>query len=216
MKESVSKNIKSQLSKIIEIYYELVRLELDNFRLTLLFEGVVVDDKLVHLTTTNCDKKINKRRKIVGETFYSQKKDIVDSFFLNLAKLFDDPKRNKPKSVPVMVKTISNNFHLFQSVKILEAALAKYEKEISKNNETINIIKEHRDKCLAHHDNKVHCNHLNSMSTNETRKLMDIIKSLVNSVSSFFNVAGISDSDINKIRSESFDKNTKLIEMFES
>ncbi|RXK88362.1 hypothetical protein EST62_03485 [Chlorobaculum sp. 24CR] len=216
MKEAVSNKIKSQLSKIIEAYFELVRLELDNFRLVLLIDGVKIDNEtLVHVTTSGCDDKINKRRKLLGETFYSQKKDITDSFFLTLAKLFDEPKRNQPNSIPVMVSTISKNYHIFEKTEKLKVAISTYEESLIKNIDLINLIKEHRDKCLAHNDNKSQCNHLDSLSTNETRRLMDIIKNLVNSVSSFFDLIGISESDINKMSNESFKKNTELLKTLE-
>lgn len=44
MKELVSAKIKGQLEKIIAVYFDLFRLELDNFRLVLLFEGVSVEN----------------------------------------------------------------------------------------------------------------------------------------------------------------------------
>lgn len=216
MKELVSAKIKGQLEKIIAVYFDLFRLELDNFRLVLLFEGVSVENVgEVFIANSSCSKKINKRRQLLGETFYSQKKDIVNSFFLNLAKLFDAPKRNKPKSIPILVKTITNNYHLFEKTEDLKKAIDRYEERINKSIKTINLVKEHRDKCLAHNDNNVECCHLKGLSTNETREVMETIKSLVNSVCSFFEMVGILDSELEKIKDASFTKNIELLDTFE-
>lgn len=216
MKNAIRTKVKSHLIKIKELYFKLIRLELDNFRLIILCEGFSIEElSNIHLTTSGSDQKITERRKLMYETFYSQKQDIVDSFFLTLAKLFDESKRNKPISVPTLVTFLSNNIHLFDEKTKVQKMIKEYQEKLIEVEDILNIIKEHRDQCLAHNDPKKNCGHLENLTTNETRKIMDVIFNIVNEVSELFDVSKIDKSEIERIRSESFNKNYRLLEKFE-
>jgi len=216
MKNAIHTKVKSHLIKIKQLYFKLIRLELDNFRLIILCEGFSIEElSNIHLTTSGSDQKITERRKLMYETFYSQKQDIVDSFFLTLAKLFDESKRNKPISVPTLVTFLSNNIHLFDEKTKVQKMIKEYQEKLIEVEDILNIIKEHRDQCLAHNDPKKNCGHLENLTTNETRKIMDVIFNIVNEVSELFDVSKIDKSEIERIRSESFNKNYRLLEKFE-
>ena len=216
MKNAIHTKVKSHLIKIKELYFKLIRLELDNFRLIILCEGFSIGElSNVHLTTSGSDQKITERRKLMYKTFYAQKSDIVDSFFLTLAKLFDESKRNKPISVPNLVTLLSNNIHLFDEKTKIQETIKEYQEKLIEVKNILNIIKEHRDQCLAHNEPKRSCEHLDNLTTNETRKIMDVIFNFVNEDSELFDVSKINESEIERIRSESFNENYRLLEKFE-
>lgn len=198
MKDRVKNKVISHIEKISDFYFKLIRLELDHFRLILLYEGlsIIGSSTKLHLTTSGSDEKINERRRLVKETFYSQKEEIIDSFFLTLAKIFDESKRNKPISLPNLVLLLTNSLHLFEEKKKIEQLLRNYKIKIEEVDDLLRMIKEHRDKCLAHSDEINKCEHLDGVTTNETRQIMDIVFHFLNECSDIFGIKKIEEFDI--------------------
>ena len=211
----MEEKIRSYINIISIKYYDLIKLELNFFKYSILIHGAKIDDIRLHLTTSGNDTKINQRRKILADSFIALEKTTVDAYFLTLANLFEDSKRNKPISVLALIRIISNNVHLFVEKKDIESHLNVCKSKIMSLNDLIERIREHRDKCIAHNDSEVVCNHLINLTTIETREIMDVVKFTINSFSPYFNSKKIEESEIQRMQNESFHSNYKLIESLE-
>ncbi len=213
----INQKIKKYIQRIIQEYSKLYQLNLDYFRFRLLSSGIEFEGKYIHLTTSGDDEKINARRKVYYESFKDQGKIIVDSYFLCLANLFENSIRDKPVSIVVLVKMIKDNLHLFRDKRNISKIIDRIEKEIESNSDLIELILDHRNKCIAHNDPKfLICDHLNNLHSKQTDKLVEIIKTGINSLAEFFEITKIDDEKLSKMQSESFDANYNLIKKLEN
>ncbi len=214
MKDIIESKVQKYVEFIIQEYYELHQLKLDYFSFLILINGFPLNENRVFLTTSGIDEKINERIKLLSGLSPNKDKTIIDSYFLKLAKLFEAPKRDRPISILSLYDILNKNKHLFNEIE-LDKPLDEWFQEQENNRDLINQIIEHRDKCLAHNDDKIECQHLDSISTHETDKLIELIFSLINQVASLFTITGISVDILNNMESETFKSNYELMEALE-
>lgn len=160
--------------------YELIILK-HNWFLSNMSEKITVSGNL---------DKLNNRLKLTQPNQIINKKANVNNYFLELAKLLEKPDSNKPGSVFTLIDILNKNLHLFNEYEKDEIVESISQYEISKNkyHELIEIIKEHRDKCLSHNDMKVSkCEHLNNISTKDTDIIVLDIIAFSDKLSPIFN-----------------------------
>jgi len=214
MAESVKSTARKMITKIIDEYYKLLQLELEFFRIIVLVEGMSLGNYNVHMTTSGKDEKIKKRRKIMEETIYKNKETIVNQYFLNMAKIIERSSRNKPASVIMLYELLSKNTNCLRN-KDIENILNDFDENIKPHNDILRRIDEHRDKCLAHNEINVKCNHLDGLTTKDTEIILEDIKTFINALSIHLETPSIDESVIEKMKSDSFQKNYEIIKEME-
>lgn len=213
MKDIIESKVQKYVKFIVQEYYELYQLKLDYFSVLILINGFPINENRVFLTTSGIDEKINERIKLLSGLSPNKGKTIIDSYFLKLAKLFETSK-DRPISIPSLCDILNKNKHLFNQIE-LDKLLNDWSEKQENNQNLIDQIVEHRNKCLAHNDAKIECQHLDSISTNETDKLIELVFSLINEISPLFKIDGISKDILNKMESATFKSNYELMQAIE-
>lgn len=220
----MSKNLIKQIEnktdayilKISKEYLDLVRLEQDIFRIILLCEGFPVGDKLIHITSSGNDEKINQRRKILYLTFYSQKQDLLDSYFLKMSKLFDISNNNKTLSLANFIIFLEKNIRFFSDTDKVLKIIEVYKHDFEKLESLFSQLKSHRDQCLAHNDSVSECKHLQGITSKDTAQVLDVIFDFIFNLNQILGKKTIDKETVEEIKRNAIEQNYILLKQLEA
>lgn len=213
----VNSKIDRFIAKISKEYLDLIRLELDVFRIILLCEGFPIGDKLIHITISGDDEKINQRRKILYSTFYLQKKDLLDNYFMKISKLFDISNSNKTLSLPNLVNFLEKNIRFFEKDQnAILKIIFTYRASLENINHLLIDLRKHRDKCLAHNEDAIECNHLVNITSKDTAKILLVVFEFIVNLNEILGKKTIDKDQIQQMRDIYMKQNYILLKRFEA
>lgn len=113
-----------------------------------------------------------------------------DSFFLNLAKLFDKTQSKKTKSIPKIQESLKKNSHLFKNEewRLIDISINNFERNIMNYSDIIKLVIDHRNECLAHPDKVNNCNHINNIDTKQTNIVINHVVMFLDDLATFYDI----------------------------
>ena len=172
----------------IKISKRLVFIRDKCFELTILEYQYFLIQMSARITTTDRKKILEERLGNDLSLHEISADSIRDKYFLELAKLFEDAGRNETNSFPNLKLILEKNLDTFP-VNLREQIcnfLSKTNVRIETYQGQILNLKKHRDKCLGHNDKTAECKHLETISSLDTKALINILIQFTNELSGIF------------------------------
>ena len=141
-----------------------------------------------------------------------------DNYFLNIAKLFDQTKDKKIKSIPKLIESLIKNEHLFniKEREYLNMAILTFEANLKESEYIIKLIIDHRHQCLAHPDTTTECLHLNEIDSIQTGNILNLVITYLDEIAVIFNTEKFNIQNVEQIKDKMGSNFYNIIKKMES